>query len=763
MPIRLIHRVDLPSRIASPQAAALGDFNGNGLPDIVVIRFEFPGGPLLPLPIYEFIPPSDPDNDPPVFADIAATLSGGAPVPMTVFGRQVLVRDVNGDGFDDLIIADHGRDVAPFPGALNPVFLSDGQGRLVDRTADFNLGPAFTHSVAVGDLDGDGQTEILFSTLNTPSPLFTVRTDGSVVSGLLPLPDLRSYTAVKMADVLGNGRDEIILGSGGFTDTAFGTDGAAPSGLLRWLLPQDTGSDGRFDFTPFPASAFSPQTITLDMAVLDLDGDGRNDVLLLDTALEPYYSGFSIRALLQQADGSFADATTRYFDTREFIAPQPGQIASGWGRWLVVEDMTGDGRPEILIGAGAPGYNSLFVAGADGVFRLSAASPRFRGDVPVLADITGDGIRNLLAFEDGRLSVYSFDRSPVVDQVLEAEPGAFSLRGGRGNDRLSVSAQETEGVRIEGGAGDDTILGGVGDDRIFSGGGKDSIHAGAGNDRIGLFAPAEPGHMWREATVFGGEGDDTVSALRGDFLLHGDDGNDVIGAGAGNSQLFGGAGDDVLRAGPGNSRLDGGTGHDTLTTEGTGAFTLIGGTGDDLIFGGTLRDIIYGGDGNDTLYGGFGNDEIRGDGDNDLIFGEAGADTLIGGTGNDTLNGGALGDMLFGGPGDDFLNGGFGFDRLNGGAGADTFFHLGVFDHGSDWIQDYNAAEGDVLQFGQPGATRAQFQINIANTPNAGAADVAEAFVIYRPTGQIIWALVDGAGQDSINIQLGGTVFDLLA
>jgi hypothetical protein len=40
---------------------------------------------------------------------------------------------------------------------------------------------------------------------------------------------------------------------------------------------------------------------------------------------------------------------------------------------------------------------------------------------------------------------------------------------------------------------------------------------------------------------------------------------------------------------------------------------------------------------------------------------------------------------------------------------------------------------------------------------------VEEAFVIYRPTGQIMWALVDGGGQSSINLQLGDQVFDLLA
>ena len=123
---------------------------------------------------------------------------------------------------------------------------------------------------------------------------------------------------------------------------------------------------------------------------------------------------------------------------------------------------------------------------------------------------------------------------------------------------------------------------------------------------------------------------------------------------------------------------------------------------------------------------------------------------------------------MFGNDGDDFLNGGFGYDRMNGGAGADRFYHLGIFDHGSDWIQDYTAAQGDVLIFGQAGAMIGQFQVNYNHAASAqgvrsGNAMVAEAFVIYRPTGQILWALVDGAGQNSINLSLDGQIFDLLA
>jgi Ca2+-binding RTX toxin-like protein len=124
--------------------------------------------------------------------------------------------------------------------------------------------------------------------------------------------------------------------------------------------------------------------------------------------------------------------------------------------------------------------------------------------------------------------------------------------------------------------------------------------------------------------------------------------------------------------------------------------------------------------------------------------------------------------LVFGNAGNDFVNGGFGHDRINGGAGADRFFHLGILDHGSDFIQDYNAAEGDLLLSGIAGATRSQFQVNLndAVAPDgekAGDDAVQEAFVIYRPTGQILWALIDGAGQSEINLRIGADTFDLLA
>lgn len=233
-----------------------------------------------------------------------------------------------------------------------------------------------------------------------------------------------------------------------------------------------------------------------------------------------------------------------------------------------------------------------------------------------------------------------------------------------------------------------------------------------------------------------------------------------------NDLIYGTWRSESLAAGPGNDLVYGGDGNDTING-GDGTDTLDGGAGDDFLYGGSsaadLRDVIYGGDGNDHIDGGYGNDALNGGAGNDTILGGFGADTLVGNQGSDRISGGAGADEIHGGPGDDWINGGFGHDRLNGGAGADIFYHEGVADHGSDWIQDYRGADGDVLSIAIAGATRGQFQINYNLTPGAGMATVAEAFVIYRPTGQILFALVDGDAQDSILLQAGGQRWDLLA
>ena len=76
------------------------------------------------------------------------------------------------------------------------------------------------------------------------------------------------------------------------------------------------------------------------------------------------------------------------------------------------------------------------------------------------------------------------------------------------------------------------------------------------------------------------------------------------------------------------------------------------------------------------------------------IQGTGKSEHLVGTGGSDVINGGA---------GNDIIDGAAGTDYLTGGKGADTFvFH----DHSQyDIITDFNAAEGDTIQFAMGGAT----------------------------------------------------------
>ena len=217
--------------------------------------------------------------------------------------------------------------------------------------------------------------------------------------------------------------------------------------------------------------------------------------------------------------------------------------------------------------------------------------------------------------------------------------------------------------------------------------------------------------------MFGLDGNDTIAVDEANgampaVTMFGGNGNDTITGGSGNDMLFGQAGDDTLIGKGGNDLLFGGAGNDTL----------IGGTGDDQMFGeagndrmiwnpGEGTDLMEGGDGNDTaeVNGGNGaevftitangtrvrfdrispapfsldigtteNLVVNANGGDDVITAGNGLASLIkltidGGAGNDTITGGDGNDMLIGGDGNDIVTGGRGNDTAQLGAGDDTF------------------------------------------------------------------------------------------
>jgi uncharacterized protein len=86
-----------------------------------------------------------------------------------------------------------------------------------------------------------------------------------------------------------------------------------------------------------------------------------------------------------------------------------------------------------------------------------------------------------------------------------------------------------------------------------------------------------------------------------------------------NDTLNGTDGDDTLYGLLGNDILNGGNGHDRLW----------GGVGNDRLNGGNDDDLLSGGIGNDILNGGAGRDQLSGDIGNDVLTGGAGADEFL--------------------------------------------------------------------------------------------------------------------------------------
>jgi autotransporter-associated beta strand protein len=141
---------------------------------------------------------------------------------------RVVLGDVNGDGFPDVV-------VAPGHGPAEPVLTFDGRtGALIGR---IRIGPqALGHGVfvAAGDVNGDGKAEVLVGV--GPQLRGYDGTSGALLFRLAPF-GRKSSKAVRVAavDVNGDGVDEIFAVSGS----------------------KVAGYDGR-TLAPLPASEFAP-------------------------------------------------------------------------------------------------------------------------------------------------------------------------------------------------------------------------------------------------------------------------------------------------------------------------------------------------------------------------------------------------------------------------------------------------------------------------------------------------------------------------
>lgn len=260
--------------------------------------------------------------------------------------------------------------------------------------------------------------------------------------------------------------------------------------------------------------------------------------------------------------------------------------------------------------------------------------------------------------------------------------------------------------------------------------------------------PMEINGTYRDETLEGAGGNDTINGDSGHDKLYGFAGDDILNGGSGNDSLFGDMGDDVMDGGSGHDYLSGGTGNDTLTG-GYGDDTLDGGAGNDDMFGDSGHDVMLGGDGNDNMQGGDGDDRLYGDGGADTLDGGSGHDQLYGGDGNDVLVGGYGNDTLRGGEGDDVLTGGSGYDRFEMDAQSghdiiqdimdqDTVVFEGQEFHAEDMIFNENEDGDVVVSFsGVEGQSVTLNGVSMDDLDRNGDGDISDGYSVTEADGKV--------------------------
>jgi hypothetical protein len=312
-------------------AQTYGDFNGDGIPDVVFgpNSLSTTGVPML-------IALGQPGGS--YIDGTTQVISGEVPAPVHV--RKVLVADFNGDGWPDIFMADTGYDAPPFPGSHNWLLLSDGTGHLVYQSALAAIDPVgYHHSASAGDIDNSGHIDI-FVTGGPPDPNpypyfllndgqghFTVDTTRVPLS--LAVGHLSLY-ACELIDVDYDNSLDLVVG---------GDETVLPTEIF-WGDGTGFYSDANKTVLPGDAEFFAP----LDIDAEDINHDGLRDLVI--TRVPGDYSGFYFQVVMQTSRRVLADESLpRLIHDR---STWMGNNAP-WVIWIHLGDMTGDGAPDLVV------------------------------------------------------------------------------------------------------------------------------------------------------------------------------------------------------------------------------------------------------------------------------------------------------------------------------------------------------------------------------------------------------------------------------
>jgi hypothetical protein len=302
------------------------------------------------------------------------------------FGASsVIVTDINGDGKPDVLLANECIDPNTCMTGAVSALLGNGDGTLRGGV-NYNSGAWFSYSVAIADVNGDGKLDVLLANAcndnNTCSrgaaSVLLGNGDGTFQTGVSYDTGAQDAFFVVAADVNGDGKLDLLVGN----ECAVSD---CSNGSASVLLGN---GDGTFQT---PVIYNSGGLYTFSLAVADVNGDGKPDLLVGNLCADGTCSNGSVGVLLGNGDGTFQTPVT---------------FSSGglYTFSLAVADVNGDGKPDLLVANECAdnncsnGVTGVLLGNGDGSFHtpVDYSSGGLYTLAIAIGDVNGDGKPDLV-------------------------------------------------------------------------------------------------------------------------------------------------------------------------------------------------------------------------------------------------------------------------------------------------------------------------------------------------------------------------------